>query len=213
MDSLFQQANKDVHQLHFHLNMIEKATNESEMQPILQNISREMVTVKANLDKIYNLVGKEPPTQRRAYKYRLDQLRYDYNGVDSAVLGLQAKMTSKWRAAAERDELLTRRFKANDTHVDFNDAEYLVHDKMKQSHGAVDDLLAQGTAILGSLRSQHASLHGVKRKVLDIGQTLGLSTTTLRMIEKRLEEDWLIFLILCVVFLVFMYCFYRYWKG
>jgi hypothetical protein len=45
-----------------------------------------------------------------------------------------------------------------------------VHDKLKESHSAIDDLLAQGGAILGSLRGQQQNLHGMRRKALDIGQ-------------------------------------------
>lgn len=54
--------------------------------------------------------------------------------------------------------------------LDINDQELYVHDRLKQTHSAMDELIAQGTSILGSLRSQHMNLHGVKRRVLDIGQ-------------------------------------------
>ncbi|KAI1724141.1 golgi SNAP receptor complex member 2 like protein memb-1 [Ditylenchus destructor] len=192
---------------------MESASNESDIQPILQEVNRELTSINEILPKLDNLVSKERPEKRRTSKYRLDQLRYDVNSIDSAVLSLQTKLTQKWRTAAEREELLTRRFKANDTHLDFEGTELLVNDKLKQSHSAVDELIAHGNAVLDSIRIQGGSLHGVKRKVLDIGQTLGLSGTTLRMIEKRLDEDWIIFIVLCIVFIIFMYCFYRFWKG
>ena len=66
---------------------------------------------------------------------------------------------------------------------------------------------------LNSLRSQHMNIRGFRRKILDTMQNLGLSGTTLKMVEKRLEEDWLIFLVLCILSLIFMYSFYRYWKS
>ncbi|KAF7635575.1 Vesicle transport v-SNARE protein [Meloidogyne graminicola] len=102
--------------------------------------------------------------------------------------------------------------KQNDTKLDLEGEELNFNDRLKHSNNALDDLLAQGENTLRHLREQHYELKGVKRKILDVGQMFGLSNTTLRMIEKRLDEDWLLFLILCVLFIIFMYCFYRYCK-
>uniref|UniRef100_A0A914L4C4 Uncharacterized protein n=1 Tax=Meloidogyne incognita TaxID=6306 RepID=A0A914L4C4_MELIC len=103
--------------------------------------------------------------------------------------------------------------KQNDTKLDLEGEELHFNDRLRHSNNALDELLAQGEYTLQNLKEQHHELKGVRRKIFDVGQLFGLSNTTLRMIEKRLEEDWLLFLILCVLFIIFMYCFYRYWKG
>lgn len=43
---------------------------------------------------------------------------------------------------------------------------------MQNSHRAIDDMIAQGSSILGSLQTQHMSLKGVRRKIIDVGQTV-----------------------------------------
>lgn len=93
------------------------------------------------------------------------------------------------------------------------DHELQMNDRLSSSNRQVDDLIGQGVAVLESLRSQHMNLRGVRRKILDVGAALGLSNTTLQMIDRRVREDWLVFLVGCIVCLIFMYAFYRFWKG
>ena len=88
-----------------------------------------------------------------------------------------------------------------------------MNDRLQHSNRAVDDLISQGVNVLSGLRDQHMNLRGVRRKMLDIGSQLGLSNTTLQMIDKRVREDWLIFVIGCIFVCIFMYVFYRFWKG
>ncbi|KHJ93232.1 vesicle transport v-SNARE protein [Oesophagostomum dentatum] len=127
---------------------------------------------------------------------------------------MYTRLTAKWRAASEREELLHQRFRPNEsTTLSLEDQELQMNDRLNSSNRQVDDLISQGVAVLESLRSQHMNLRGVRRKIMDIGSALGLSNTTLQMIDRRVREDWLIFLVGCVVTLIFMYAFYRFWKG
>lgn len=65
------------------------------------------------------------------------------------------------------------RFRPNDTtHVQIEDSELFFHDHLQSSHTAVDELISHGSAILEQIRSQGMGLRGIKRKVLDIGQTV-----------------------------------------
>lgn len=43
-----------------------------------------------------------------------------------------------------------------------------------------------------SLRSQRYTLKGAHRRVVDMANTLGLSNTTMRFIERRISEDKII---------------------
>lgn len=60
---------------------------------------------------------------------------------------------------------------------------------MSNAHRGVDDMIASGSNILGSLRNQRDVLKGAHKRILDMGNTLGLSNDTMRMIERRLKED------------------------
>jgi hypothetical protein len=57
----------------------------------------------------------------------------------------------------------------DDTKLDFEGAELDHHERLKQSHGALDDLLAQGEHMLRNIKEQHHELRGVKRRILDVG--------------------------------------------
>uniref|UniRef100_A0AC34GRD0 Golgi SNAP receptor complex member 2 n=1 Tax=Panagrolaimus sp. ES5 TaxID=591445 RepID=A0AC34GRD0_9BILA len=213
MEALYQQTQNQIHDLQFTLGRLEGTRNETEAQPFFQAVHSQLGILQSNWEKLDQLASKESVQKKRAAKYKADQVKQEMNGISAAVNHIQVRLTNKWRIAAEREELLTQRIRPTETHLNFENSELLVNDHMQNSHRAIDDMIAQGSSILGSLQTQHMSLKGVKRKILDVGQTLGLSGTTLRMIEKRLEEDWLLFLVGCVFILVFMYCFYRYWKG
>ncbi|CAG9534663.1 unnamed protein product [Cercopithifilaria johnstoni] len=214
MESLYHETNSLLQQIHFDLGTLEGVRNESDAQKIIQNIYQRLKQIDGNCQRLDVYVSKEPPHRRRTVKYKIDQLKFDCHSLHSTVDNIHIRMTNKWRAIAEREELLTQRFRPNDTtHVSIENCELFLHDRLHSSHTAVDELISHGSAVLEQIRSQGIGLRGIKRKVLDLGQTLGLSSTTLQMIERRLSEDWIIFCAGCMVFIVFMYIFYRFWKN
>lgn len=65
------------------------------------------------------------------------------------------------------------RFRPNDaTRLPIDDSELFLHDRLQSSHSTIDELISHGSAILEQIRSQGIGLKGIKRKVLDIGQTV-----------------------------------------
>uniref|UniRef100_A0A915PTL2 Golgi SNAP receptor complex member 2 n=1 Tax=Setaria digitata TaxID=48799 RepID=A0A915PTL2_9BILA len=214
MESLYHETNSLLQQVHCDLGTLEGMRNESDAQRVIQNIYQQLKQIDGNCERLNIFVGKEPPHRRRTVKYKVDQLKFDCQSLHSTVSNMHMRMTSKWRAIAEREELLTQRFRPNDTtRLPIEDSELFLHDRLQSSHNTVDELISHGSAILEQIRSQGIGLKGIKRKVLDIGQTLGLSSTTLQMIERRLSEDWVIFCVGCFAIIAFMYFFYRFWKG
>ena len=85
------------------------------------------------------------------------------------------------------------------------------HASLERSHRGVDDLLAHGGTILESLRDQRSTLKGIQKKVLDVAQTLGMSSTVMRLIERRQDGDKWILLGGMVVTCVVMYLVVRFW--
>lgn len=89
----------------------------------------------------------------------------------------------------EREQLLTRRFQANaETTIDL-DYSLQQHTQMNSAHRGVDDMISTGGNILESLRNQREMLKGARNKMVSIGNTLGLSDHTMKLIERRLRED------------------------
>ncbi|VDL83334.1 unnamed protein product [Nippostrongylus brasiliensis] len=180
MERLYQETSSLLQQAHFSMGKLERAKDEREAQQISQAITEQLRVIDKNCDQLVILVNKEAPGRRHIVKIKVDQLKTDSQNVHYAISALFSRLSAKWRAANEREELLHQ---------------------------------SQGVAVLDSLRSQHMSLRGVRRKIMDIGSALGLSNTTLQMIDRRVREDWLVFVVGCIVTLIFMYTFYRFWKG
>ncbi|CAJ0596030.1 unnamed protein product [Cylicocyclus nassatus] len=201
-------------QAQFGMGRLERAKDEQEAHQISQYITEQLRNVDKNCEQLIILVNKEPPARRHLVRIKVDQLQSDSQSTHYAISAMYSRLTAKWRAASEREELLHQRFRPNQsTTLSLEDHELQMNDRLNSSNRQVDDLISQGVAVLDSLRSQHMNLRGVRRKIMDIGSALGLSNTTLQMIDRRVREDWLIFVVGCIVTLIFMYVFYRFWKG
>lgn len=109
----------------------------------------------------------------------------------------------------DREQLLNRRFTSNsETTIDL-DYSLQHHNSMNNAHQGIDEMLLTGSYlhlvfhilccnknqfilghnVLGSLHSQRDTLKGAHRRILDIGNTLGLSNHTMKLIERRIHED------------------------
>ncbi len=64
-----------------------------------------------------------------------------------------------------------------------------IHTYIHRSTAAVDDLEAHGANLLGSLSSQRERLKSAHKKVLDVMNTLGVSNSLIRVIERRQTMD------------------------
>lgn len=73
------------------------------------------------------------------------------------------------------------------------------------SNQTLDEYLERGRAVLADLGDQRDMLKGTQRKLYNIGNTLGISGDTIRMVERRAKQDKFIFWGCVVVFIVFVY--------
>lgn len=71
------------------------------------------------------------------------------------------------------------------------------------THSALDDYIARGQAVLGDLSQQRDMLKSTQRRLYSVGNTLGISGDTIRMIERRARQDKWIFAGGVVVFFLF----------
>jgi Golgi SNAP receptor complex protein 2 len=81
----------------------------------------------------------------------------------------------------------------------------------QNANRGVDDLLLSGAGILENLRDQRMTMKGAHRRLYDIANTLGLSNTTMRLIERRAYQDQFILFggmvfTLIVIGLIVVYC-------
>ena len=73
----------------------------------------------------------------------------------------------------------------------------------------MDDMLGQGASILENLREQRGTLKGAQKKMLDVFNTLGMSNTVIRLIERRSQGDKYILIGGMVATCIFMWIIVR----
>uniref|UniRef100_A0A1B6EQ79 Golgi SNAP receptor complex member 2 n=1 Tax=Cuerna arida TaxID=1464854 RepID=A0A1B6EQ79_9HEMI len=176
-----------------------------------KEIQARIDQIISNCEKLDIMVHKEPISRRQNAKIRVDQLKYDNKHLQAALRSHQHEMYRRQQEEQEREELLSRRF----THTDHDTSiiiDYSVqhNTSLQNANRGVDDMLRSGSGILDSLRDQRNTIKGAHRKILDIASTLGLSNTTMRLIERRAREDkYILFggmvVTLLVVILVIIY--------
>lgn len=88
-------------------------------------------------------------------------------------------------------------------------------DEMREAHAfreqnffantnqALDDYIARGQAVLGDLGQQRDMLKNTQKRLYSVGNTLGISGETIRMVERRAREDKWIFGAGVIVFFAF----------
>nr|XP_045617970.1 Golgi SNAP receptor complex member 2-like [Procambarus clarkii]XP_045617972.1 Golgi SNAP receptor complex member 2-like [Procambarus clarkii] len=212
MEALYHQTNRLLQEVTSNdLAKVERSHTPEEYSEAEALVVQKLDTIHSNCNRLDILINKEPPARRVNAKYRVDQLKYDLQHVQNSFGMLQHRRHLRARELQERDALLSRKFTTNDQQETsiFLDHELQHHDKLGEAGRNVDELLGAGTTIIQSLRDQGSTLKGAHKRVLDFANTLGLSNTVMRMIERRSTQDK--YILLAGMFLVLL-CLYFVWK-
>lgn len=140
-----------------------------------------------------NLALKETPAQREMWKRKILELREDSQSIRRQGEHYDRMVSAGVRQRRERDELLARRRhnRTNGGGGNVDEMQQLADeaDSLANSQGMMNELLASGQANLSNLVGQRSRMRWVNRKMFDIGNKIGLSNSTMRMIEKRDATD------------------------
>ena len=79
-----------------------------------------------------------------------------------------------------------------------------------QANAQLDEFLERGRNVLGDLGQQREMLKGTQAKLYSIGNTLGISGDTIKMVERRAKQDKWIFWAGVVIFFGFCYLVLRF---
>ncbi|RLN94904.1 hypothetical protein BBJ28_00009916 [Nothophytophthora sp. Chile5] len=111
--------------------------------------------------------------------------------------------------ARERETLMSRRNGGFDSN---NNAMYAAQESesLQRSSQMVSDLTSLSQSVLGDLGEQRNRMKNVRTKLLDIANRLGLSSSLLRVIERRDTVDFWIVVAGMIFTLVFLYVCYAY---
>ncbi|CAM9151662.1 unnamed protein product, partial [Phaeothamnion confervicola] len=115
------------------------------------------------------------------------------------------------REAREREALLARRDSAAAAAAQQGLAEE--ESSLLRSRRAVGEAMATGQAALASLLEQRSRLKNVQRRVLDITNIMGISSSVLRMAERRQTGDKLLVYGGMILTTGFLYWAWRYSRS
>lgn len=213
METLYHQTNLLVQKTQEKFQNLEKYKG-NHTDSIEAAIQSEIDTIISNCERLDILVHKEPLSRRQNAKLRIDQLKYDTRHLQAALRMYQHEIFKKRQEEKEREELLSRRFTRNS--MSEQDTTILIDHSvqhnmsLQNANRGVDDMLRSGSSILENMREQRNTLKGAHRRMIDIANTLGLSNTTMRLIERRASEDKYIlfggmFITLVVIILLILY--------
>ncbi|KAK3590427.1 hypothetical protein CHS0354_024376 [Potamilus streckersoni] len=210
MESLYHQTNRLIQEVQNDLGRLERAAGK-DIHLVENEIQAQIDHIVSNCERLEILVNKEPPMRRATAKMRVDQLKYDCQHIQAALRTLQHKRYQRENEERERENLLTRKFERNngDTTV-MIDAALQHNTKLQDANREIDNLIGSGSSIISNLREQRLTLKGAHRKILDIANTLGLSNTVMRLIERRTTQDKFIFYGGIILTCIIMFLAWRY---
>ena len=161
---------------------------------LLCAVQCRLETLWSNAGRLDLLAGKEPVARRQAARQRVEQLKYDMQHLSAALQSVVNRAELRARQERDRQQLLNTQFTTNEASNNSETAilmeRALSHqDSLTRSNQYMADMLDQGASILDNLREQRGVMKSAQKKMLDVFNTLGMSNTVIRLIERRAEGD------------------------
>ena len=155
------------------------------------------------------LTFRETPSQRDMWNRKIKELREDGTSIRRQGEQYDRITSSNLRHVNERNELLTRRRQRQiiPSSQDERDMNNLADEakSWEQSQFMVNDLINTGEANLHHLVKQRQQLKGVTKFLGQIDDSLGISNSTMKIIERRDITDAYFVLGGCVVTCIVIY--------
>lgn len=173
----------------------------SELFLSLDELSRQ-------LELMNQLVLRERPAQREVWKRKIQELTIEADGVRRQGEHYDRMVNTNVRQQKERDELLTRRRQRKEFSSSSERDMSNLADEAKswnQSQYMVNDLIANGEASLNNLVEQRQRMRGINRFLGQIDDKLGISNSTMKIIERRDITDAYLVAALSVVTCIVIY--------
>lgn len=213
MESLYTNTNKLIQEVQGDLGKLAKNTDKDGIHLFENEIQAKIDIIVSNCERLTILVNKEQPTRRASAKLRVDQLKYDCQHIQAGLKQLQQKRYMLEKQERDREELMSRTFAANDQDTAIQiDHAVQHHDRLAFSNREMDNMIMSGHGVLENLKSQRLTLKGAQRKILDLANTLGLSNTVMRLIERRTYQDKFILYGGMIVTLIIMFLIWKYFS-
>ncbi|KAK1942365.1 Serine/threonine-protein kinase PRP4 [Phytophthora citrophthora] len=211
LDSLYPQARKLQFELKMQMSYLDSGRTGGRTDAELQGEARSnLSTLEQLLWQLDSLVQtSSKPAERDTWTKKLQQLRSETHALGSTLEQHIYSVNRRAVEARERESLMSRRNGGFDSG---NGAMYAAQESesLQRSSQMVSDLTSLSQSILGDLGEQRNRMKNVRTKLLDIANRLGLSSSLLRVIERRDTVDFWIVIGGMIFTLLFLYICYSY---
>ncbi|KAL2342635.1 hypothetical protein Fmac_003920 [Flemingia macrophylla] len=168
-------------------------------------VSKDITQIQSlcvEMDRLWRSIAAKP--QRDLWKRKVEQIEEEAESLRASLDKYNLRNQKRMREANERAELLGRANGDNAHVLRIYDEEAQAMQSVRNSSRELENANAIGEAILSSIHGQRERLKSAHRKALDILNTVGISNSVLRLIERRNRVDqWIKYagMLFTVVFL------------
>eukprot|EP00276_Gloeochaete_wittrockiana_P007002 CAMPEP_0184644666 /NCGR_PEP_ID=MMETSP0308-20130426/1355_1 /TAXON_ID=38269 /ORGANISM="Gloeochaete witrockiana, Strain SAG 46.84" /LENGTH=198 /DNA_ID=CAMNT_0027073335 /DNA_START=63 /DNA_END=656 /DNA_ORIENTATION=+ len=189
LDDLVKDARKLVWEVQSRLEVLE-GNFEGSDSALQGEVAGRINELGRKVQMLDSLVQGEPASRRETMKKQVNQIADQWTTLRTALDSYIARHHRKAKETEEREALLGG--KSSRTAADGSvviDMLQKEQTSLQRSHRAIEEMFDSGRNVLTNLSLQKEKLKSAHRKMLDVMNTLGLSNTVIRMIERRQFVD------------------------
>ncbi|OIW04202.1 hypothetical protein TanjilG_00762 [Lupinus angustifolius] len=175
----------------------------------VQNDISQIQSLCIQMDRFWRSISVK--SHRDLWKRKVEQIAEEAESLKESLDKYNLRNQKRMTEAKERAELL-RRVNGDSSHVlRIFDEEEQAMQSVRTSARELENANAVGEAILSTIHGQRERLKSAHRKALDVLNTVGISNSVLRLIERRNRVDqWIKYagMLLTIIF-VFAFVLWR----
>ncbi|KAE9596329.1 hypothetical protein Lal_00048675 [Lupinus albus] len=175
----------------------------------VQNDISQIQSLCIQMDRFWRSISVK--SHRDLWKRKVEQIAEEAESLKESLDKYNLRNQKRMTEAKERAELL-RRVNGDSSHVlRIFDEDAQAMQSVRTSVRELENANAVGEAILSTIHGQRERLKSAQRKALDVLNTVGISNSVLRLIERRNRVDqWIKYagMLLTIIF-VFAFIFWR----
>ncbi|CAL0315863.1 unnamed protein product [Lupinus luteus] len=175
----------------------------------VQNDISQIQSLCIQMDRFWRSISVK--SHRDLWKRKVEQIAEEAESLKESLDKYNLRNQKRMTEAKERAELL-RRANGDSSHVlRIFDEEAQAMQSVRTSARELENANAVGEAILSTIHGQRERLKSAQRKALDVLNTVGISNSVLRLIERRNRVDqWIKYagMLLTIIF-VFAFVLWR----
>jgi len=166
-------------------------------------------------EQLEGAIGQLPASKRDLWKIRIKHIHDECKSLRESMGAFLNERYKKNKQEEERAKLLERRTKVAPGSTNSEQLQNMAvlakqSESIDRSLAVAQDIEDAGYGILGGLGQQNEQIKTIQKKVYDIGITLGLSRSVMKLIERKQFVDKLLVYTGMIVTLLLLFAFWYY---